>query len=146
MAEKEAVTPQEREKALMEDIARMRYLEDRMKTVQTQILSIDRISVELSVSLSSLEEMKDLKEDKDSLFPLGGGIIAKGILKKSDTVLVDVGAGATVEKTVEETIELLKEREKTLRKNMIDLQTMLVNLEEAYVGASQRTQELRGGI
>lgn len=146
MAEKEAMTSKEKEKSLIEDITRMRYLEERMKTAQTQILSIDRMLVEISVSLSSLEEIKDLKEDKESLFPLGGGIMANGILKKNDTVLVDVGAGATVEKTVKEAIELLKEREKGLRKNMVDLQNMMANIEEAYIGASQRAQELRGGV
>ena len=63
---------------------------------------------ELSSLEYSLAEMKTVKKDSEIFSSLGSGIFVNSKLSSQDKVIVNVGAGLLVTKTVEEALKLVK--------------------------------------
>ena len=87
----------------------------RMLNVQAQMISeqlnrIDSGLMEIDYLKNSIDELGSTKENTEILAPLSNGIFAKAKLDKVNKLLVNVGNGVVVEKTVDETKELLDER------------------------------------
>lgn len=137
-------SPQQRE--YVENVVRMRQIENEATNVQNNLMALERALMETSTTLMALNSMKDLTSVKESQIPLGSGVFADGTLKKSDKVLLDIGAGVVVERSVKDTIAFMKEREENIKKNLIDFQNILTNLERSYSEAGQRVQELQKGV
>lgn len=72
---------------------------------QLQMLAIHELEIDRSIAA-----LRAIKERGTALFALGGGVYTRGELKAVDKLLVDVGAGTVLEKTVSEAIEILERR------------------------------------
>lgn len=136
----EEITPERRE--YLESVVRLRNIENQVANIQNQLKTYEVALVELITTKEALESLEKQKKDETSLLPFGSGVFVDGILKKQNKILIDVGAGVLLEKTVLEALDILKKREGNLRKNMVDFQNILSNLEKTYLKTSQRIQEL----
>jgi prefoldin alpha subunit len=132
------------ENELREILATLKYLEGQMMNVQNQVNMMERGLMEIGTTKTAISSMKDLKQDTNSLVPLGSGMFAKGTLPKQKTVLVDVGAGTIIEKNFEDADKLLEEREKDLRTNVTNMQQALLNFEKQYNSLAERARSLSG--
>jgi len=94
----------------------------------------------LENSINTIEEYEKLTEDKNSFVTLGSGVLVKSILKKQDTVQVNVG-GILIEKKTQEAIEILKQRQTNLRHNMTEMQKAKGNLEQNYTQFLKKAQQ-----
>ena len=128
---------------ISENIARMRYIESQLGTIQQQLVDFNRALMEIGNTMYALESVKKLKKDSASLMSLGAGIFAEGILKKQDKVSVDIGAGTVVEKTIAEAEEFLRAREEEVKNNLTTLQNTAANMEKQYLDLGKEVQELR---
>ena len=79
--------------------------------LQEELSKIELLKLEI---LKSIESMKGLKESKEILVPLGGGVFARAVVQDCEKVIVNVGADIFVEKPVEETIEDFKKSSEEL--------------------------------
>ena len=132
------------ENELREILSTLKYLENQMMNVQNQVNVMERGLVEIGTTKTALASLKDMKQDTNSLVPLGSGMFAKGTLPKQKTVLVDVGAGTILEKNLEDADKLLGEREKDLRMNVTNMQQTLLNFERQYNSLAERARGLSG--
>jgi prefoldin alpha subunit len=130
------------EEELQRGVLQLRFLENQLAQVQQQIAAVDAAVIEVSVTKGTIDTIKDLKSDSPSLVPIGAGVFANGILKKSSTVLMDVGAGVVMEKELVAAVELLDKREKELRGSVENFQRYLNSLERQYADLSYKMQEL----
>lgn len=126
-------------------MVRMKYIEEQAGGIQQQLAMLERAIQEAVLTINTLNIMKKHSNTSDSLFPIGSGVFADGTLKKAEHVLIEVGAGVVVEKTIEEAIKIINEREEILRKNLAEYQTILINMEQSYREAGQKVQELQRG-
>ncbi len=79
---------------------------------------IDLINVAINdfeTALSSLREVSRLSDGENMLIPIGGNILIKVSFVKSEKVLVNVGSGVVVEKSIEEAASYLEEKIKVMR-------------------------------
>jgi len=70
--------------------------------------------------------MDGLEKEKDNvelLVPIGGSSYIKAKLDSIDKLIVGIGAGVSVEKTLPETKEVIKNRREELEKTRLSLQT-----------------------
>jgi prefoldin alpha subunit len=134
-------TPKQQE--YLESVMRMRQIEGQAANVQNNLAALERVLIETEVTLASLDAMKNQNAVKESLIPLGSGVFADGTLKKSDKILLDVGAGVVLEKSIDDAMAFMKERSENVRKNLTDFQNVLLNLEKSYSEAGQRAQQLQ---
>jgi len=96
------------EKKVQEKYMEYQMVEQQLKQLQQQIQAIDSKLEEAAVLFNSLEEIKAAKPGSEVLVPMSNGIFVKGTLTDASTMLVNVGGGVVVDKTVQEVKDLIK--------------------------------------
>ena len=142
MAEK--ASEKNKENQMKEILVNLKYLESQIATVHAQLQVLERGLIEIGTTKISLDSIKDLKKDVSSLYPLGSGMFAKGTLAKQDCLLVDVGAGAIIEKDIADAERILQSREADVRANIGNYQGLLANLEKQYSDLAEKARSLTG--
>ena len=94
--------------ALQQKYMEYQMMEQQFKHMQEQLEKFDQQVGEISMISQQLEELKDCKKGSDTLVPVANGIFIKGKIVDTDEVIVNVGAGVAVKKTVDETKTLLQ--------------------------------------
>ena len=69
---------------------------------------------ELGSTQQALEDIPESKWDLELLVPLSSGIFVKAALKQNDKIILNVGAGTAVEKSIDETKELVDKQKMEL--------------------------------
>ncbi len=87
----------------------IQLLHQRAKQVEAQIEAISKQVSEMHDIILSLEEI-DKSPEKEALLPVGRGIFLKSKIGNSKNVLLNIGSGIVVEKSIEETKELVKKQ------------------------------------
>ncbi len=80
---------------------------------------------EVNYSIYCLEELQNVKDEKEVLFPVLNGILIEGKINKINSVKMNVGAGVIVTKSVEEAIDFLKEKQKKLIAGAEEIKTQI---------------------
>ena len=87
----------------------------RLKMVQQSFVSSDQ----------SLDQMKPLEEQKEILVPLTGSLYVPGKLVSHEKVLIDIGTGYYVHKTIEDAKKYFEKKIQFLTKQMEQIQPIL---------------------
>jgi len=97
-----------KEKELQQKYMEFQMMTEQIKQVQTQLEKMQGQIEDLENVQESLETLGDTPAESEMLVPLSNGIFAKAKLDKMDQLLVNVGSGVVVEKSLEDTKKLLK--------------------------------------
>lgn len=112
----------------------LRLLEGTAKTLQSRISIVDAAITELTLAKRTLEGVETEKEDAPLFVPVGGGSYIKAKLESADTVLVGIGAGVAVEKTI-------KSARETVENRLSELEDSRKKLEQQLVKVAEKIQE-----
>ena len=88
----------------------MQYLEQTAETLQQRIGMVNAAISDLTFASMTLDGIETEKENAELLVPIGGNAYIKAKLADTNTVIVGMGAGVSVEKTLAEAKVTLKER------------------------------------
>lgn len=86
---------------------------EQIKQIQNQMQALEAKGQELETSIQSFAELKGQKS-AEILAPITEGIFLKAELKNDSEVIVNIGAGICVKKTVEEAKKMLVDRQTEL--------------------------------
>ena len=100
----------------------MRFLEQTAETLQQRIGMINAAITDLTYANMTLEGIEKEKDDAELLVPIGSSSYIKVKLANADKVVVGMGAGVSVEKTLPEAKAIVKERLDELQKTMTSAQ------------------------
>ncbi|MEM4733762.1 MAG: prefoldin subunit alpha, partial [Candidatus Bathyarchaeia archaeon] len=100
----------------------MRLLEQTAETLQQRISMLTAAITDLSYAQTTLENVEKEKENTELLVPIGGSSYLKAKLAAPDKVVVGIGAGISVEKTLQEAKTMVKERLEELEKTLNSVQ------------------------
>lgn len=89
----------------------------------------------------TIEQFSKNDENTNVLFPVGGGVFVNADAKNTGRVLLDVGAGIVMEKTVDDATKKIDERVEVLRQNLEKLSQTVQKLQD---NASEITNKLQG--
>ncbi len=120
----------------------MRYYEQTAETLQQRIGMINAAITDLTYANMTLENMEKEKDDAELLVPIGGSSYIKVKLASSDTVIVGMGAGVSVEKTLPEAKEIVKERLDELEKTMNSAQQQFAQIAQRINAGRSQLQNL----
>ncbi len=120
----------------------MRYYEQTAETLQQRIGMINAAIRDLTYADLTLESMEKEKDDAELLVPIGGSSYIKVKLASSDTVVVGLGAGVSVEKTLPEAKEIVKERLDELEKTMDSAQQQFAQVAQRINAGRSQLQSL----
>ncbi|HLN46003.1 MAG: prefoldin subunit alpha [Chloroflexota bacterium] len=124
----------------------MRYLEQTAETLQQRLSMLNAAITDLSYANMTLDGVEKEKENSELLVPIGGSSYVKMRLASSDRVIVGLGAGVSVEKSVPEAKEMLKERLGELEKSAQAAQQQFTQIAERINTGRSRLESLLSSV
>lgn len=120
----------------------LQLLEQTAETLQQRIGMISAAITDLKYANMALEGMEKEKDDAELLVPIGSSSYIKVKLANSETVIVGMGAGVSVEKTLPEAKTIVKERLDELQKTMNSAQQQFAQVAQRINTSRSRLQSL----
>jgi prefoldin alpha subunit len=120
----------------------MRYLEQTAEALQQRISMVNAAITDLTYANATLDGIEKEKENVEMLVPIGGSSYVKVKLADSNTIIVGMGAGVSVEKTLTEAKVTLKERLDDLEKTMNSAQQQFSQVAERINTGRDRLETL----
>jgi prefoldin alpha subunit len=108
----------------------IRFLEQTAETIQSRINTVNAVITDLTYASMTLEGIEKEKENSELLVPIGGNSYIKARLENPDKVIVGMGAGISLEKTLQEAKEIIKKRLENLERTRSSLQQQLAQVAE----------------
>ena len=120
----------------------MRFLEQTAETLQQRIGMINAAITDLTYANMTLDGMEKEKEDAELLVPIGGSSYVKVKLASTDKVVVGMGAGVSIEKTLSEAKAIVKERLGELQKTVVSAQQQFAQVAQRIAASRSQLQSL----
>lgn len=120
----------------------MRILEQTAETIQARMNMINAVITDLTYANMTLEGLEKQKENAELLIPIGGNSYIKARLETPDKVTVGIGAGVSVEKTLQEAKAIIKKRLEDMEKSRTSLQQQFSQIAERINEDRARFEEL----
>jgi len=131
------VERESREELIRRLSAEYLVLRNLIQELRRRVEILNRLLIEIDDTLSSLESVKELKEEDSVLFSIGSMSYVRGKIIDRDKVLVNVGADVVIEKSIDDAMEYLRDKQKSIQ---LELRTTVAQLQQA----STRLSELEG--
>ena len=123
----------------------MRYLEQTAEALQQRIGMVNAAITDLTYANATLDGIESEKENAEMLVPIGGSSYIKVKLADSNKIIVGMGAGVSVEKSLAEAKVTLKERLDDLEKTMNSAQQQFSQIAERINTGRGRLETLLAG-
>lgn len=120
----------------------LRFLEQTAETLQQRISMLNAAMTDLTYASTALENIEKEKENAELLIPIGGSSYIQTKLASSDKVIVGMGAGVSIEKTLPEAKSILKERLEEMAKNMRSAQQQFAQIADRINVGRNRLETL----
>jgi prefoldin alpha subunit len=120
----------------------MRYLEQTAETLQQRISMINAALTDLTYANATLDGIEQEKENAEMLVPIGGSSYVKVKLANPDKIIIGLGAGVSVEKSLADAKVTLKERLDELEKTMNAAQSQFSQVAERINSGRGRLESL----
>jgi len=120
----------------------MRYLEQTAEVLQQRINMVNTAIADLTYANATLDGIEKEKENTEMLVPIGGSSYVKVKLADPNKVIVGLGAGVSIEKTLAEAKATLKERLDELEKTMTSAQQQFSQVAERINSGRGRLESL----
>lgn len=114
----------------------IRLLEDTAQALQSRTNMVNAVITDLTYANTTLEGLKKNEVGSELLVPVGGSSYIRASLQDPDRVIVGIGAGVSVEKT-------LKEAKAIIKKRLEDLEKTKVALQQRFAQVAQKINEDR---
>jgi prefoldin alpha subunit len=113
------------EEAFRRLLTELRLLEGTSEALQNRTSLLNAAMTELAFASATIEGLSKEKPGAPLLVPIGGGSFIKAEAASTETLVVGMGAGVSVEKPREEAKQIVDKRIAELRKSMTTLQQQL---------------------
>ena len=131
-----------REEELRRTSVELRFLEQTAEAIQSRINMVNAVITDLAYATMALEGLEKEKENSELLVPIGSNSYIKAKLENPDKVIVGMGAGVSVEKTLREAKEIVKKRQENLEKTRMSLQQQLAQVAERITEGREKFESL----
>ena len=120
----------------------MRYLEQTAEALQQRISMVNAALTDINYANMTLDGIEKEKENSELLVPIGGSSYVKVKLADPNKVIIGLGSGVSVEKTLPEAKSTLKERLDELVKTMHSAQQQFSQVAERINSGRSRLENL----
>ena len=120
----------------------LRYLEQTADALQQRISMVNAALTDINYANMTLDGMEKEKENSEMLIPIGGSSYVKVKLADTNKVIIGLGSGVSVEKTLPEAKTILKERLDELEKTMHAAQQQYSQVAERMNSGRSRLESM----
>ncbi len=118
----------------------LQMIQRQVQQIQQQIQALEAQSGEMDIVLQALDEFSTSKPGSDAFVTLTPGLFVKAKIEQTDSVLLNVGGGAVVQKSIPEAKQIVSGQTVELSKLEQELTEQLHKLAER---AEHLQEELR---
>jgi prefoldin alpha subunit len=122
----------------------MRYLEQTADALQQRVGMVNAAITDISYANMTLDGIEKEKENAELFVPIGGSSYVKVKLADSNKVIIGLGSGVSIEKTLLDARVTLKERLDELEKTMNSAQQQFTQVAERINSGRSRLETLLG--
>ncbi|MFH1650218.1 MAG: prefoldin subunit alpha [Candidatus Woesearchaeota archaeon] len=97
-----------------EKMMELHSINEYLEKLQGQMTKMQENLLELTSITEALASMENFKGEPSAFLPLASGIFIKGTIKPDSTVMMNVGQGVVVEKSINEALTLIEKQKKNL--------------------------------
>lgn len=127
----------------------IRLLEQTADALEARINMINAVQTDSGYASTTLETLEKEKSNAELLVPIGGNSYVRARLENIDNVIVGIGSGVSVEKTLADAREMIKKRleEMTTARNSFQTQftQVAMKIEEDRRKLEEILSQLREG-
>lgn len=127
------------EEELRKLLTEHRILETSVAAIQSRLNIVEASLTEILMASSALEGIKGKPKGSKILVPIGAGSFIRTELADPEKIIMGVGAGVSIEKSLEDSIYELKARQ-------AELEQLKASLEQQLAQAVSRLEEKRRTI
>ena len=124
----------------------LRYFEQTAESLQQRLSMLNAGLTDLTYANMTLENIEREKENSQMLVPIGGSSYLSVKLADANKVIIGLGAGVSIEKTLPEAKVIVKERIEELQKTQVSAQQQLGQIAERINQDRNRMESLLAGI
>ncbi|XES76027.1 MAG: prefoldin subunit alpha [Candidatus Bathyarchaeia archaeon] len=124
----------------------LRYFEQTADTLQQRLSMLTAALTDLTYANMTLESLEKEQENAEMLVPIGGSSYINVKLADPNKVVVGLGSGVSVEKTLPEAKTIVKQRLDDLEKTRVQAQQQLTQVVERINQDRNRMESLLAGI
>jgi len=122
-----------------EKLQYFQMMQQQLEQLTAHVEMLQQHMVELDESRSAIADLQTVELQSELLAPIANGIFVKGLITNTDTLLVNVGMGAVVEKSVADVITLLDTQKR-------DLMLRIGEAQEVVEQLTQQSMKLYGEV
>ena len=124
----------------------LRYFEQTAESLQQRLSMLNAALTDLSYASMTLDNVEKEKENAEMLVPIGGSNYISVKLATPDKVVVGMGAGVSVEKSLPDAKVIVKERMEELQKTQVSAHQQLMQIGERINQDRSRMESLLSGM
>ncbi len=121
-------------------------LQKRAESVQQQMGMIQTSTQECAKALATIEELNDIEDGTEMMVPIGSGSFVSANVSRINNIVVDIGAGFSIERPLKDAKEILENRKAKLEKAFENMSNALEQIGqqmqsiESYLSSIQQPQ------
>jgi prefoldin alpha subunit len=120
----------------------MRYLEQTAEALQQRIQMVNAAITDITYANATLDGIEKEKENAEMLVPIGGSSYVKVKLADANKIIVGLGSGVSIEKSLPDAKATLKERLDELEKTMNSAQQQFSQIAERINSGRGRLESM----
>jgi prefoldin alpha subunit len=123
-----------------------REFQKRAELLQQQMTMIKMSAEDCTKALNTIEELFNVKEGTEMMFPIGSGSFVYANIARVDNIVIDLGAGISVERPLSDAKEIMAHRKERLEKAFENMSASLSKISqqmqaiEAFIAKHQQAQ------
>ncbi|OYT40579.1 MAG: prefoldin subunit alpha [Candidatus Altiarchaeales archaeon ex4484_43] len=111
-------------------------------SLSAQIQIVENKRMEMDSTIETMDSLKENKIGTEILVPIGSNSFVRAELRDNKKIIVGIGAGISVEKTIDEAKEILKSRNKELEDTMNKLQSAIIGIKNELLELDSTSKKL----
>lgn len=131
-----------KEEEITRNLTLIEYYKQQLESIDMQLQYLQAALADYQRAKMTVEQLHAADENSEILIPIGGGAFVNGSLKNASNVLIGVGAGVVVEKTIDEAVTKLDERITKLQENQEKVLSIAQKIQCDAEELSSKTQQM----
>ena len=131
-----------KEEEITRNLTLIEYYKQQLESIDMQLQYLQSTLTDYQRTKITVDQLHGVDENSELLIPVGAGTFVNGSLKNTSNVLIGVGAGIVIEKTIDEAVIKLEERINRIQENLGKMVSLGQKVQSDAEELSRKTQQM----
>ena len=131
-----------KDEEITRNLTLIEYYKQQLESIDMQLQYLQSTLAEYQRAKITVEQLHNADDKSPLLIPVGAGTFINASLTNASNVLIGIGAGVVVEKTIDEAVIKLDERMKRIQENLEKMVSLGQKVQSDAEDLSRKTQQM----